>query len=90
MSAGESSQAGKPPVVAPASSDQVRNPSSREVAAASDANAQDSEVRYRELFESTGDAIMLLGATGFIECNQATLQSVWLSLEAGVHRASSQ
>ncbi len=34
----------------------------------------DSEVRYRELFESTGDAIMLLGPDGFIECNEATLQ----------------
>ena len=34
----------------------------------------DSEVRYRELFESTGDAIMLLGPQGFIECNEATLQ----------------
>ena len=34
----------------------------------------DSEVRYRELFESTGDAIMLLGTEGFLECNQATLR----------------
>ncbi|MHB8972801.1 MAG: response regulator [Pirellulaceae bacterium] len=73
MSAGESSQAGKPRMVTPASSDPVRNPCSCEVACESDANALDSEVRYRELFESTGDAIMLLGATGFIECNQATL-----------------
>ena len=35
---------------------------------------QDGEVRYRRLFESTGDAIMLLGAAGFLDCNEATLQ----------------
>ncbi len=35
---------------------------------------RDSEVRYRSLFESTGDAIMLLGGNGFLECNEATLQ----------------
>ncbi|NLS97724.1 MAG: response regulator [Planctomycetaceae bacterium] len=34
---------------------------------------RESESRYRALFESTGDAIMLLGADGFLECNQATL-----------------
>ncbi len=37
-------------------------------------DAGDSEVRYRELFESTGDAIMLLGPQGFLQCNQATLR----------------
>ena len=35
---------------------------------------RDSEARYRALFESTGDAIMLLDERGFLECNQATLQ----------------
>ena len=35
---------------------------------------QDSEILFREMFESTGDAIMLLGDTGFLECNQATLR----------------
>ena len=35
---------------------------------------QDSEILFREMFESTGDAIMLLGVTGFLECNQATLR----------------
>ncbi len=35
---------------------------------------RDTEVKYRELFESTGDAIMLLGETGFLECNEATLR----------------
>ncbi len=34
----------------------------------------DPEIRYQALFESTGDAIMLLDATGFLECNQATLE----------------
>jgi PAS domain S-box-containing protein len=35
---------------------------------------QDSAILFREMFESTGDAIMLLGDTGFLECNQATLR----------------
>ncbi|OHB73165.1 MAG: hypothetical protein A2V70_18085 [Planctomycetes bacterium RBG_13_63_9] len=34
---------------------------------------RDSEARYRALFESTGDAIMLLDERGFLECNEATL-----------------
>lgn len=38
------------------------------------AETSDPEIRYRALFESTGDAIMLLDASGFIECNQATLE----------------
>ncbi|OHB76064.1 MAG: hypothetical protein A2W31_16835 [Planctomycetes bacterium RBG_16_64_10] len=33
-----------------------------------------SETRYRALFESTGDAILLLDKTGFIECNEASLR----------------
>jgi len=37
------------------------------------AAAQDSEIRYRQLFESTGDAIMLLDQGGFVDCNLATL-----------------
>ncbi len=35
---------------------------------------RDSETRYRALFESTGDAIMLLDGEGFVECNEATLK----------------
>ncbi|MHB8902953.1 MAG: PAS domain-containing hybrid sensor histidine kinase/response regulator, partial [Thermoguttaceae bacterium] len=34
---------------------------------------RESESRYRALFESTGDAIMLLHDGQFIECNQATV-----------------
>ncbi|MFV2068231.1 MAG: response regulator, partial [Pirellulales bacterium] len=34
----------------------------------------DSEARYRALFDSTGDAIVLLDETGFFECNEATLR----------------
>ena len=34
---------------------------------------RESESRYRALFESTGDAIMLLADGLFLECNQATL-----------------
>ena len=34
---------------------------------------RESEARYRALFESTGDAIMLLADGTFLECNQATL-----------------
>ncbi len=33
-----------------------------------------SETRYRTLFNSTGDAIMLLDRRGFFECNEATLR----------------
>ena len=35
---------------------------------------RNSEARYRSLFESTGDAIMLLDENGFLECNEATLK----------------
>ncbi|MBM4092225.1 MAG: response regulator, partial [Planctomycetes bacterium] len=35
---------------------------------------RDSATRYHQLFESTGDAIMLLGESGFFECNEATLR----------------
>jgi two-component system, sensor histidine kinase and response regulator len=35
---------------------------------------RNSEARYRSLFESTGDAIMLLDENGFLECNEATLR----------------
>ncbi|MBK6999678.1 MAG: response regulator [Rhodoferax sp.] len=33
-----------------------------------------SEVRYRTLFESTADAIMILDQDGFLDCNPATLK----------------
>ena len=90
MSADESSRPGEPAAGVPTPSDRLPDRSTRDVTAASDSNAEDSETRYRELFESTGDAIMLLDASGFIECNQATLAVVWLSLEAGIHRAPPQ
>ncbi len=35
---------------------------------------RNSEARFRSLFESTGDAIMLLDAGGFLDCNEATLR----------------
>ncbi|MDD5090834.1 MAG: PAS domain S-box protein [Candidatus Wallbacteria bacterium] len=34
---------------------------------------QDSEAKFRRLYEGASDAIMLLDESGFIECNQATL-----------------
>ncbi|MDH4235030.1 MAG: PAS domain S-box protein, partial [Gallionella sp.] len=34
---------------------------------------QRSETRFRTLFESTGDAVMLVDEHGFIDCNKATL-----------------
>jgi len=37
-------------------------------------NDEDSATRYRALFESTGDAIMLLDESGFLDCNKATLE----------------
>ena len=40
---------------------------------------RDSENRYRTLFESSTDAIMLLGETGFFDCNPATLRIFGLS-----------
>jgi len=35
---------------------------------------KESETRMRTLFESTSDAMLILDDTGFIDCNQATLQ----------------
>ncbi len=64
----------------PAPSDQKAHESEHEIAERESAKERaeeaihDSEVRYRKLFESTGDAIMLLGEKGFLECNEATLQ----------------
>ncbi len=37
-------------------------------------NMRDSEQRYRNLFESSRDAIMILDDHGFIDCNEATLR----------------
>ncbi|KAF0204837.1 MAG: PAS/PAC sensor-containing diguanylate [Gallionellaceae bacterium] len=33
-----------------------------------------SENKYRQLFDSTGDAVMLLDESGFFDCNKATLE----------------
>lgn len=33
----------------------------------------ENEVKYRTLYDSTSDAVMLLGDNGFIDCNQAAL-----------------
>lgn len=35
---------------------------------------RNSEVKFRTLFESTSDAVMLLDETGFLDCNPATLK----------------
>jgi PAS domain S-box-containing protein len=35
---------------------------------------RESETRFRSLFESSGDAIALLGEAGFADCNDATLR----------------
>jgi len=35
---------------------------------------KESEMRFRTLFESNSDAVMLLGDSGFLNCNQATLK----------------
>ncbi|WP_442936903.1 PAS domain S-box protein [Nostoc sp.] len=35
---------------------------------------QQSEMRFKELFEKSADAILLLGNDGFIDCNQATVE----------------
>ncbi|SHE22716.1 PAS domain S-box protein [methanotrophic endosymbiont of Bathymodiolus puteoserpentis (Logatchev)] len=35
---------------------------------------RESEIRFRTLFESSSDAVILLGDSGFINCNQATLK----------------
>ena len=33
-----------------------------------------SELKFRTLFEATGDAVMLLDETGFLDCNETTLR----------------
>ena len=38
------------------------------------ASLQESEKKFRTLYESTTDAVMLLDETGFLDCNCATLQ----------------
>ncbi len=35
---------------------------------------RESEARFRTLFESSGDALMLLDVNGFLDCNEATLR----------------
>ncbi len=39
-----------------------------------EAEIQESETKFRALFESTDDAVMLLNKEGFFDCNQATLR----------------
>jgi PAS domain S-box-containing protein len=38
-----------------------------------EASLRRSEMKFRTLFDSTGDAVMLLDKKGFFDCNQATL-----------------
>lgn len=38
------------------------------------ASLQESEKKYRSLYESTTDAVMLLDEEGFLDCNRATLE----------------
>jgi len=40
----------------------------------SETEAREAEKKYRTLFESSSDAIMLLDDTGFIDCNDASLR----------------
>lgn len=39
-----------------------------------EAKLQESEQKFRTLYESTSDAVMLLDETAFIDCNRATLE----------------
>ncbi len=41
----------------------------------SEARLRRSETKYRALYDSTGDAVMLLDQEGFYDCNQATLRA---------------
>jgi PAS domain S-box-containing protein len=73
MSGSESSESRGRGVAGPAPGDREVDVAARAAGPDPDSLMRDSEVRYRELFESTGDAIMLLDERGFRECNQATL-----------------
>jgi two-component system sensor histidine kinase/response regulator len=74
MTGNESSEPLKPGTADHTPSDREPPRSSQAAGTVPDSIMQDSEIRYRQLFESTGDAIMLLDDRGFMECNQATLQ----------------
>jgi PAS domain-containing protein len=74
MTGSESSASRRPEEAEPASSDRRTDRATGAAGAAPALILRDTEIRYRELFESTGDAIMLLDERGFLECNQATLQ----------------
>jgi two-component system sensor histidine kinase/response regulator len=74
MTGNESSEPLKPGTAGHMPSDREPPLSSQAAGTVPDSIMQDSEIRYRQLFESTGDAIMLLDDRGFMECNQATLQ----------------
>lgn len=74
MAGSGSSESRRPEEVTPGASPRRVELPGDAAGAAHDAHLWDLELRYLQLFESTGDAIMLLGADGFLECNQATLQ----------------
>ncbi len=90
MAGNESSESLRSRTADHAPADREPDLSSQAAGTVSDSIMQDSEIRYRELFESTGDAIMLLDDRGFMECNQATLQMFRLPDEAGFRRQTSQ
>jgi PAS domain S-box-containing protein len=46
------------------------------------ASLQESEKKFRTLYESTTDAVMLLDENGFLDCNPATLKLFGCSTEA--------
>jgi two-component system, sensor histidine kinase and response regulator len=73
MTGSESLDPRGPGRAASGSANRQIDPAPRAATPVPGATGYDSEIRYRELFESTGDAIMLLDDQGFMECNQATL-----------------
>ncbi|MDQ6950027.1 MAG: PAS domain S-box protein [Mariprofundales bacterium] len=55
-----------------------------------DEKLKESEIRYRTLFETSSDAIMLRDDTGFVDCNQATLDMFGWDSIADINRNLSE